>query len=114
MNEQQVAEIAEAAFLHYFDGIKVVRVNVWRRLDHDGDPVVDVNVIYDSKGGEDDRLNSGVLSDVYEEIIDKVWRDAKYSPGFPMLHIIAKSEIGRRDPAKAYSGAPPPKGWCPT
>ena len=45
------------------------------------------------------------------EIIDKVWREAEDSPGYPMVHFIAKFEIGRRDPATVYAG-PAPLGRC--
>ena len=105
MNEQQVGEIAEAAFETRFGDIKVFRVNVWRRLDHEGAPVVDVNIIYD---GKYEQLNGGGLLKVRRETSSKVWRDAEDSPGFPLVHFIPKSEIGRRDPAMVYSGTAPP------
>ena len=36
---------------------------------------------------------------VRSEIVDKVWREAEDSPVWPQVHFIAKSDIGRRDPA---------------
>ena len=107
MNEQQVGDIAEEAFRAHFRDVKVVRVNVRSGFDHEDDPVVDVNIIYD---GKYERLRGGGLVDVRSEIIDKVWREAEDSPGFPLVHFIAKSEIGRHDPATVYAGPAPPGG----
>ena len=52
--------------------------------------------IYD---GKDKQVNGGGLLDVRTEIVSKVWRDVEDSPGWPYVHFIAKSDIGRRDPA---------------
>ena len=50
MNEQQVGEVAKAAFHSSFGDVEVVRVNVRRGFDYDEDgPTVDVNIIYDGK-----------------------------------------------------------------
>ena len=104
MNDQQVREIAEAAFTAHFGDIEVFRVNIRRGFDHEDNPVVDVNIIYD---GKYEQLNAHGLLDVDGEIIDRVWGDAKDSPGFPLVHFIPKSEIGRRDPATVFSGPAP-------
>ena len=97
MNEQQVGEIAEMAFRARFGDVKIVRINVRRGFDYDeDDPMVDVNIIYD---GKYEQLNAGGLLDVRTEIVSKVWREAEDSPGFPLVHFIAKSDLGRRDPA---------------
>ena len=96
MNEQQVGEIAEAAFKSHFGDVKLFRVNVRRGFDYDDDPVVDVTIIYD---GKYEQLNGAGLVDVQREVVDKAWREAEDSPGFPHVHFIAKSSLGRRDPA---------------
>ena len=98
MNEQQVGEIAEMAFRARFGDVKIVRINVRRGFDYDeDDPMVDVNIIYD---GKYEQLNAGGLLDVRTEIVSKVWREAEASPGFPLVHFIAKSDLGRRNPAE--------------
>ena len=38
MNEQNIREIAETAFKARFGDVKIVRVNVRPRFDHDDDP----------------------------------------------------------------------------
>ena len=96
MNEEQVKKIATDAFGAHFGGVKVVCVNVWRGFDHEDDPMVDVNIIYE---GKYEQLNGGGLLDVRSEIVDKVWREAEDGPGYPYVHFIAKSDLGRRDPA---------------
>ena len=97
MDEQQVREIAEAAFKAHFGAVRVVRVNVRRGFDYDeDDPMVDVNIIYD---GKYEQLSGQGLLGVQSEIISKVWWDVEDSLGFPLVHFIAKSDIGRRDPA---------------
>ena len=96
MNEQQVREIAAAAFRARFGDIEVVSVNIKPGFDHYDDPMVDVKIIYD---GTVEQLGGEGILRVLSEIVDKVWREAEDSPGFPLVHFIAKSDIGRRDPA---------------
>ena len=100
MDDQQVREIAEAAFRAHFD-IDVCRINIRRGFDHEADPVVDLTLIYD---GKFEQLNGTGLLDVCLDINHKVWRDAEDSPGWPHVHFMPKSEIGRRDPATVFSG----------
>ena len=104
MDDQQIREIAEAAFTARFGDVKVVRVNIRRGFDHEDDPMVDVNIIYD---GEYEQLSGDGLLDVDMEISNKIWRDAEDSPGWPHVHYIPKSEVGRRDPATVFSGPAP-------
>ena len=66
------------------------------RFDHDDDPVVDVNIIYD---GKYEQLNPAGLLRVRSEVVTKTWRQVEEDVGFPLAHFIAKSDIGRRDPA---------------
>ena len=55
MDEQQIREVAEAAFKRQFADVEIVRINVWPGLGFEDDsPVVDVNIIYD---GEYEQLN---------------------------------------------------------
>ena len=98
MDEQQIREIAEAAFKRYFEDIGVFRVNVRPGFDHDEDPVVDVTIIYD---GKYEQLNGAGLVRVQSEIITKAWREVADEDdlGFPCVHFLPKSVIGRRDPA---------------
>ena len=96
MDEQQIREIAETAFKGSFGDVKVVRVNVRPGFDHDDDPVVDVKIIYD---GKYEQLNGPGLLRVQSEIVSKVWREVEDSPGWPHVHFIARSDIGRREPA---------------
>ena len=95
MNNQQVRDIAEAAFKARFCDIAIVSVNVKPGFDHYDDPLVDVKIIYDA--AYEDLNVEGTMS-VRSEIVDKVWRDAPDSPGYPFVHFIAKSDIGQRDP----------------
>ena len=104
MNDEQIREIAETAFRSHFGDIEVFRVNIRRGFDQEDDPVVDVNIIYD---GKYEQLNGDGLLDVDMEISNKVWRDAEDSPGWPHVHFIPKSEIGRRDPATVFFGPAP-------
>ena len=98
MDEQQIREIAEAAFKRYFGDVEVFRVNVRPGFDHDEDPVVDVTIIYD---GKYEQLNGEGLVRVHSEIVDKAWREVADEDdlGFPCVDFLAKSELGRRDPA---------------
>ena len=104
MDDQQVREIAEAAFKAHFGDIDVCRINIRRGFDHEDDPVVDLTLSYD---GKFEQLNANGLLEVCSDINHKVWRDAEDSPGWPMVRFIPRSEIGRRDPATVFSGPAP-------
>ena len=97
MNDQQVREIAEAAFKARFGDIDIVSINVKRGFGFEDDsPVVDVNIIYD---GTVEQLGGEGILRVLSEVVEKVWEDVQESPGYPCVHFIAKSDIGQRDPA---------------
>ena len=96
MNEQQVRDIVETAFKTRFGDVEIVRINVKPGFDHYDDPIVNVKIIYD---GTVEQLDNDDLLDVLTEIASKVWLDAPDPPGWPLVHFIAKSDIGRRDPA---------------
>ena len=97
MDEQQMREIAEAAFKRQFGDINIVRINVRQGLDFEDDsPIVDVNIVYDDNDGE--VTGRGLVS-VRTEVVDKTWREGKDDLGYPYVHFIAKSGLGQRDPA---------------
>ena len=52
--------------------------------------------IYDDK---DEQVNGGGLLNVRTETVSKTWRKMADSPGWPYVHFIAKSDVGRLDPA---------------
>ena len=92
MNNQQVREIAEPAFKARFGDIGIVGINIAPGFDHYNDPLVDVRIIYDAAF---ENLHTEATMKVRSEIIDKVWRDAADSPGWPRVHFIAKSDLER-------------------
>ena len=49
MDDQQIREITQMAFRAHFRDVDIVRVNVRRGFDHEDDPGVEVNIIYDGK-----------------------------------------------------------------
>ncbi len=96
MNNQQVRDIAEAAFKARFADIGIVSISVEPGFDHCDDPMVDVRIIYDA-AFEDLRTESTMR--VRSEIVEKVWAAAEDSPGYPYIHFIAKSDLEEEDPA---------------
>jgi hypothetical protein len=67
---------------------KVVDVLLRRDLDHDGDPVILVDVIFDNPQERLDPKETVSLSrDVWEELLD---RDVK---GFPIMSFTAQSDL---------------------
>ena len=98
MDEQQLREIAEAAFKRQFGDIEVVRINIRQRLDHDDDPVVDVDIFYDDEDGQvTGRGYLGVMS----EVVDKTWYEGKDNLGYPLVHLRVKAGLEQDDPATA-------------
>lgn len=98
MNEEQIRTIAECAFRAHFSEVKVDQVQVKPRLDHDGDPVVDVNIIYD---GKYEQVAGAGLLDVQSDIVEQAWRDVEIDLGFPIVRFIPKSALRERRPAAA-------------
>ena len=98
MNHEEVREIAEAAFKAHFADIDIVSIDIEPGFDHYDDPLVEVWIVYDA-AFEDLRTENIVR--VRSEIIDKVWRDAKESPGWPQVHFVAKSDLEEKDRATA-------------
>ena len=99
MDSQQVRKIAEMAFKARFSDIDIVSVNVKPGLDYDDEPMLDVKIIYDGEVEQliaPDRVSD--MLKVRTEIVSKVWWDAQDSPGWPYVHFIAMSDVGRRDP----------------
>ena len=90
MNEQQLREIAEAAFKRQFSDIDIVRINIRQRLDHDDDPVVDVNIYYDDECGQ---LTGDGYSRVRSEVLDKTWYEGKEDLGYPLVHLLVKAGL---------------------
>ncbi len=95
MDERAIRKIVEAAFKTQFNDVEIFRINVRPGFDHDDDPIVDVNIIYD---GKVEQLDGAGIVRVRSEIISKR-DDPARDPAFPLVHFIAKSDIGKRDPA---------------
>ena len=98
MNHQQVRKIAEAAFKARFANISIVGIYIEPGFDHYDDPLVEVRIVYDA--AYEDLRTEGTMK-VRSEIIDKVWRDAEDSPGWPQVHFIAKADLDGKDSAAA-------------
>ena len=96
MNEQQIREIAEAAFKRHFADVKMLRVNIRPTFGFDDDsPVVEVHIIYDGKFEQ--LKGGGRLLRVQSDIVAQAWRDVEDDLGFPVVCFFAKSDLGRRD-----------------
>ena len=96
MNEQEMREIVETAFKARFGDVELVSINVEPGVDFDGDPMVDINIIYD---GKVEQLDGEGIVRMNHEVNTKFDADVEKPPGWPLLHYIAKSDIGNRDPA---------------
>ena len=98
MNEQQLRDIAKAAFKRQFGDIEIVGINIRQRLDHDDDPVVDVDIFYDDDCGQ---VNARGHSLVRSEILAKTWYEGKEELGYPLVHLRVKAGLQRNNPAAA-------------
>ena len=97
MDDQQVREIAEAAFKARFSDVGIVSINVKPGFDHYDDPMLDVKIIYDA--AFEDLRTEGTMR-VRSETVRKVWAAAEDSPGYPFVHFIAKADLEEEeDPA---------------
>lgn len=98
MDVEQIRKIAENAFRTHFAEIDIVQIDVKPRLDHDGDEVVDVNVVCD---GDYEQLKGGGLLRVQREIVSKAWRDVEDDLGFPIVNFFERSTLEHPDSAAA-------------
>ena len=55
-----------------------------------------MKIVYD---GKFEQLNGEGILGVQSELFEKVWEEVDDSPVWPHIHMIAKSDIGERDPA---------------
>ena len=93
MTEQQLREIAEAAFKGKFPDVKLHRVNVWPDAGFEDDsPAVDVSIIYD---GKYEQLNARGLGEVLSEVVAKAYREVEDDLGFPCVRFFPKAELER-------------------
>ena len=82
MTEQQVRQIAEAAFKAQFSDIDIVTIGVEPDFDIYDEPLLDVRIVYDA---EVERVigpeagNGGSLLKVISEIVEKVWEEPEDS-----------------------------------
>ena len=96
MDEQQLREIAEAAFKRQFDDVEIVRINVRQGVGFEDDsPIVDVDIIYDDESGQ---VTGYGLALTRTELIDKTWREGKDDLGYPLVHLLVKAGLNQRDP----------------
>ena len=96
MDEHELRDIAEAAFKRHFGSVEIVRINVKPGFGCDDEPVVDINIIYE---GPFEQLNGEGLLRVMSDVHSGMDAREGHDFGWPLLHFISKSDIGRRDPA---------------
>ena len=104
MTEQQVRQIAEAAFKARFKDIDIVTIGVEPDFDIYDEPLLDVRIVYDA---EVERVigpeagNGDSIVKVYSEIVEKVWVEPEDSRVWPQVHFISKSDYDRREQEEA-------------
>ena len=104
MKEQQVREIAEAAFKARFSDIDIVSISVKPFFSLDDEPLLDVRIVYDAEVERvigPDAGNGDSILKVLSEIVEKVWEEPEDSPVWPQVHFIAKSDFDRRQQTAA-------------
>ena len=101
MDEETIRGIVERAFQECYDGVALVRVNVKPDFDHEGDPVVDLRIVYDDKRGMVGSLGGERALYLLRRVQAEFDADPGEDPGYAIPHFIALSELGRRDPATA-------------
>lgn len=101
MDEEAIRGVAETVFRRCFSDVELVRVNVQPGLDHDGDPVVDLRIVYDDKHGKVASLSGAGVLRMRSEVHSKFWINPAQYPGFPVLYFIALSELGKSSPEAA-------------
>ncbi len=102
MNEQQVRQIAEAAFKARFNNIDIVTISVKPSPDLYDEPLLDVRIVYDAEVERLIGLDRGLnILKVRTEIVEKVWEEPEDSPVWPQIHLISKSDYDQRRQAAA-------------
>ena len=91
---KQVAKVIEGVLREIFPEAEIDSVRVLVRLDHEGDEIFDVSMIY-SAGPLDPRKTVGVIGRIRERL------RAIGEDRFPVLRFISKSDMKRSKPAAA-------------
>lgn len=91
---KQAAKVIEGVLRETFPEAEIDSVRVLERLDHEGDEIFDVSMIY-NVGPLNTRKTVGAISRVRESL------RAIGENRFPILRFIAKSDMKRSKPAAA-------------
>jgi hypothetical protein len=91
---KQVAKVIEGVLREIFPEAEIDSVRVLVRLDHEGDEIFDVSVVY-NVGPLDPRKTVGIIGDVRRKLrtIDV--------DTFPIFSFISKSDLKRSKPEAA-------------
>jgi hypothetical protein len=88
--------IVRATLKKQFPKIRVVRIGITEKTDDDGDPIIEIEVVYEEQGGGFDPAELRKLPRLIMPELSK----AK-ERGFPIFSFIEKSDLGKLSPAAA-------------
>ncbi len=94
MNEETIRGIVETAFKRCFGHVELVRIDVHPGFDHEDDPVVNLWIVYDDECGKVGSLGGDGFLNMLSEVHSEFHADPTRYPGFPLLHVVARSELG--------------------
>jgi len=101
MNEETIRGIVETAFKRHFGHVGLVRIDVNPGFDHEDDPVVNLWIVYEDERGKVGSLGGDGFLKMLSEVYSEFHADPAQYPGFPLLHVVARSELGSRSPEAA-------------
>lgn len=96
ITDSMIKKIVLKALSERFQGVKIVDVQIEAEDYIDGDRVLRISVVFDSKN---EQIDSSATASVLRDLIPKF--NEVEETGFPLMSYISKSELGNR---KAEAG----------
>ncbi|MCA8906401.1 MAG: hypothetical protein KDA49_18185 [Rhodospirillaceae bacterium] len=89
MLDEQVKAIFRSVLEERFDDVEIVSVDIEPGFDHDGDPILNVRVIFD---GKRKVVDGHKVASFWRHLRSRLDQEGRTDVPFPVISYIAKSE----------------------
>ena len=90
MLDEKVKEIFRSVLKERFDDVEIVSVDIQPGFDHDGDPILNVRVIFD---GTRKVVDGHKVASFWRHLQSRLDQEGQTDIPFPVMSYIAKSDL---------------------